>query len=113
VLVDGERLVLIDFDDAAMGEPALDVANFLAHLRLLALERRPAAVTVEAVAAAFHSRYAELDPSLDDGLVALLRGTALLRLAAIHQPRGGDALAASVLGESEVDLRSVLGGGAR
>ncbi len=39
VLFDGVRLTLIDFDLLALGDPAIDVANFLAHLFFMALER--------------------------------------------------------------------------
>lgn len=39
VLVDGERLVLLDFDLYAVGDPALDVGNFAAHLIELAVRR--------------------------------------------------------------------------
>ncbi|MBL8095686.1 MAG: glycosyltransferase [Anaerolineales bacterium] len=38
VLVDGPRLALIDFDLIALGDPAIDVANFLAHLTFLGLD---------------------------------------------------------------------------
>ena len=39
VLFDGVRLTLIDFDLLALGDPAIDVANFLAHLFFMALDR--------------------------------------------------------------------------
>ena len=32
ILLDGDRLVLLDFDNLARGDPVLDVANFLVHL---------------------------------------------------------------------------------
>ena len=37
VLVDAQRLVLLDFDLYALGDPALDVGNFVAHLSELAI----------------------------------------------------------------------------
>lgn len=39
VLVDGPTLHLIDFDLLALGDPAIDVANFSAHLAYLGLEQ--------------------------------------------------------------------------
>jgi len=39
VLFDGPRLTLIDFDLLARGDPAIDVANFAAHLYFLGLDR--------------------------------------------------------------------------
>ena len=59
-------------DDAAMPEPGLDVANFLAHLELLALEERRFADTVAAPAAAFLDRYRALDSEVDLDLVDFL-----------------------------------------
>jgi Ser/Thr protein kinase RdoA (MazF antagonist) len=109
VLVDGERLAFIDLDDAAMGEPAVDVANFLAHLRLLTLEEPASAPVLGVVARAFLRRYRELDRELDGELVTLLRGTTLLRLASIHLARAGEALAAALLEDSERALRSSRG----
>ena len=38
VLFDGPRLILIDFDLFALGDPAIDVANFAAHLHFLGLQ---------------------------------------------------------------------------
>ena len=42
VLVDGERLGLIDLDDVGPGDPLLDGANFSAHLLLLGTSGTPA-----------------------------------------------------------------------
>lgn len=38
VLVDGERIVLLDLDMACLAEPELDIGNFLAHLHLRDLQ---------------------------------------------------------------------------
>ena len=38
VLIDGHETVLIDFDTLCNADPALDVGNFLAHLRLIRLQ---------------------------------------------------------------------------
>ena len=43
VLVAGDGVYLLDFDLYAEGDPALDVGNFLAHLRELAIRRGDAA----------------------------------------------------------------------
>lgn len=40
LLVDGDRLTLLDFDLCAWGDPALDVGNFAGHLTELALRTR-------------------------------------------------------------------------
>jgi Ser/Thr protein kinase RdoA (MazF antagonist) len=85
VLMNGDRLAILDFDDAAMSEPAVDVANFLAHLRLLRLEQPAHVDPVQAVSAAFLKRCRELDPDLDLGVLCLLESATLLRLACIHE----------------------------
>ncbi|MCB0000212.1 MAG: phosphotransferase, partial [Anaerolineales bacterium] len=38
LLFDGLRLTLIDFDLLALGDPAIDVANFVAHMHFLGLD---------------------------------------------------------------------------
>jgi Ser/Thr protein kinase RdoA (MazF antagonist) len=102
VLAGEHGISILDFDDAAMSEPAVDVANFLAHLRLLALEERAATEEVARVAAAFAARYRELDADLDPALVRFLEGATLLRLAGIHLPRErGEWVAEHLLVECE------------
>ena len=39
-LLAGERIGLIDLDDAALGPPELDLGNLLGHVELLALSAR-------------------------------------------------------------------------
>jgi thiamine kinase-like enzyme len=39
VILDGSRLYLLDFDLFAMGDPALDVGNFIGHLTEYALRK--------------------------------------------------------------------------
>jgi aminoglycoside phosphotransferase (APT) family kinase protein len=85
VLADGDALGLLDLDDAAMSDPALDVANFLAHLVLLTLDEPTRAEGVAAAADAFRERIRRLDPDLDPVLVRILEAGTLLRLACIHE----------------------------
>jgi hypothetical protein len=85
VLADGNALGILDLDDAAMSEPALDVSNFLAHLRLLALEEPARADAVTDAADAFRARMCRLDPDLDAYLLRVLEAGTLLRLACIHE----------------------------
>ncbi len=102
VLVGSDGLAVIDVDDAAMSEPAVDVANFAAHLRLLALQELGDSSGLAGVRAAFVDRSLGLDPDLDRGLLRFLEGATLLRLAAIHQPRDrGEWLAGRLLVEAE------------
>jgi Ser/Thr protein kinase RdoA (MazF antagonist) len=80
----GERVGMIDLDDAAIGPPELDLGNLLAHVELLA-RRRSEAVRPEgeALLAAYRAR-----APLDDGLLEHCRALSLIRLACIHREPG-------------------------
>jgi len=77
----GERVALIDLDDAALGPPELDVGNLLGHLDLLAL-RAGRGLTREI--GALLEGYGGEGP-LDPGLLCRCRALAQLRLACIHE----------------------------
>jgi hypothetical protein len=96
-VVTGADIGLVDLDDAAMSEPAVDVANFAAHLRLSALRSPRRAPALGRSRSAFLAAYRHLDPDLDPRLVQFLEGTTLLRLADIHRSRPGGSLLAGRL----------------
>lgn len=58
VLFADPRVTLIDLDMFALADPAIDVANFAAHLRFLALQRLPDPGALDAAAAWFVDEYA-------------------------------------------------------
>ena len=66
VLVDGDRLGLLDLDDVGPGDPLLDAANFSAHLLVLGTSGPPAGATIlryrEELRAAFCRRL-DADPA--------------------------------------------------
>jgi Ser/Thr protein kinase RdoA (MazF antagonist) len=77
----GDRIGLIDLDDAALGPPELDIGNLLAHVDLLALRSggdlsAPTQVLLEA--------YGRAGASLDADLLERCRCLTILRLACIH-----------------------------
>jgi Ser/Thr protein kinase RdoA (MazF antagonist) len=76
----GDRVGLIDLDDAALGPPELDLGNLLAHGELLDLradgEVQPA---MDALLDAYDAA------SLDHSLLDRCRKLAILRLACIHR----------------------------
>jgi Ser/Thr protein kinase RdoA (MazF antagonist) len=76
----GERVGLIDLDDAALGPPELDLGNLLAHGELLELR---AGGEVEQAMGALLDGYDV--SSLDDALLDRCRKLTLLRLACIHR----------------------------
>jgi Ser/Thr protein kinase RdoA (MazF antagonist) len=99
----GERIGLIDLDDAALGPPELDVGNLLAHVDLLTLRSE---TDLTAPTAALLEGYEERGPALDAPLLARCRGLTLLRLACIHENLslvdGTDAPLAAALGEGRL-----------
>ena len=94
----GERIGLIDLDDAALGPPELDVGNLAAHIDLLAIRTE---IDMTAATEAFMDGYRRTGPTVDTGLLARCRALALLRLACIHENRllvaGADAQVAVAL----------------
>jgi hypothetical protein len=90
----GERIGLIDVDDAALGPPELDLGNLAAHLELL--ERRIDA-DLSDPAAAILAGYRSTGPALDHVLLERCRTLSLLRLACIH---GEPALVDAALSRS-------------
>jgi Ser/Thr protein kinase RdoA (MazF antagonist) len=94
----GERIGLIDLDDAALGPPELDVGNLLAHIDFLAIR---AEIDMTAATEALMDGYRRTGPTVDLGLLARCRALALLRLACIHENRslvaGADAQVAVAL----------------
>jgi Ser/Thr protein kinase RdoA (MazF antagonist) len=60
VLVDGEKIWLLDFDLFCAGDPALDAGNFSAHLIEQGIRFAGEAPGLDRAAAAFEDRFAEL-----------------------------------------------------
>jgi Ser/Thr protein kinase RdoA (MazF antagonist) len=88
----GERIGLIDLDDAAAGPPELDIGNLLAHLELRALR---AGEDLATVSGALLEGYASAGAALDQLLLDRCRRLSLLRLAGIHREPRLVTLAAS------------------
>lgn len=81
----GDRIGLIDLDDAAAGPPELDMGNLLAHLELRALRAHEAAARATGP---LLEGYAASGSALDLDLLDRCRRLSLLRLACIHgEPR--------------------------
>jgi Ser/Thr protein kinase RdoA (MazF antagonist) len=100
VLCDGDRLAILDLDDAAMSEPLVDVANFRAHLMLLGAQRRGDVAALADVSGAFVDRSLQFDPAFDERLLAFLTATTLLRLSGIHVSRKNGPAVARLLIEA-------------
>jgi Ser/Thr protein kinase RdoA (MazF antagonist) len=77
----GDKVGLIDVDDAAVGPPELDLGNLVAHLELLARRR---GVDLAPQATAIFEGYAGSGPSLDHELLQRCRALTLVRLACLN-----------------------------
>ena len=70
----GERVGLIDLDDAALGPPELDVGNLLAHLDLLELRTKRGIAPPQEALLAGYAAHGPLDPGSSIA-VACCRGS--------------------------------------
>ena len=77
----GERVGLIDLDDAALGPPELDVGNLLGHVELLA---RRSGKDLAAGVRALSDGYAAAGPALATALLERCRRLTLVRLACLN-----------------------------
>jgi len=85
VLATDDDVVLIDMDGAGRGDPARDVGNFLAHVRLRALQHGHDPAAAAAVQDAFLAGYGGVVPP--SARVEWWRAAACLRLAALYSLR--------------------------
>jgi hypothetical protein len=79
LLVDGERIVLVDLDLYASGDPAVDAGNFLAHVTELALRTHGGPRALDGGGAGFRERFLAL--YADPDMRARVRAYELLTLA--------------------------------
>jgi hypothetical protein len=86
-LVAGNDLAVLDLDDAAMSEPAIDIANVAGHLVLLRSQAGSAGDELVRIRRAFLDRAFRNDPDLDPTLLSVLEAGTLLRLSGIHASR--------------------------
>jgi hypothetical protein len=78
VIVDGPRLYLIDFDLYCLGDPALDIGNFLGHITEQSLRTLGDAGALAEVERALEERFIELS---GEAVRPAVRGYAVLTLA--------------------------------
>jgi Ser/Thr protein kinase RdoA (MazF antagonist) len=108
IMLGREGLAVLDLDDAAMSEPAVDVANFVAHLMLLGAQQRRDVSALATVSNGFIGQHCQLDAEIDSRLLTFLMATTLLRLAGIHVTRESGASVARQLLEASAGLLDAL-----
>ena len=80
ILVGQDSTTLIDFDTLSLGDAALDIGNFLAHLQLLRLQGLGEFTDAEA---AFLAGYGDTDPDMEQR-IAVYTAATRLRLACLY-----------------------------
>ena len=83
LLWDGIRLWIVDFDQVAIGDPAVDVAHFQAHLLTLAYRQRKGAEAH----AALNALFARTGPPVAEAALSFYRAHTFLKLAATEVER--------------------------
>jgi hypothetical protein len=79
IIVSGSRLYLIDLDLYCLGDPALDVGNFLAHLTEMALRGTSDVVALTRCEDAAINSFIRLDPSIAPSVIEAWKKLALAR----------------------------------
>jgi aminoglycoside phosphotransferase (APT) family kinase protein len=94
ILTHEGTLAVLDLDDATMSEPTIDVANFAAHLTLLAAQHPEDATPLSEAEGTFVAHYRSLDPDSNERLYRFLYAATLVRLAGIHisRPHGPEVV---------------------
>lgn len=79
VLVDGERVTLVDLDLCARGDAAIDVGNFIAHVTEFALRRYGDAEALASFEDAFLRYFLALSPMVSPDAVEIYAALSLAR----------------------------------
>lgn len=85
VLVEGERLWIIDLDQWCFGDPALDIGNFVAHLEELALRKTGNPLRASPAVEALVGRYIELAGDSHRVAIDVYTALSLARLVGISR----------------------------
>ena len=85
VLVKGNRLFLLDFDLYCMGDPALDIGNFVAHLQEISLRKFGNAKALSRLEKVMVERFLELSGEFRQTSIEIYTTLTLVRHIAISQ----------------------------
>ncbi|WP_298288592.1 aminoglycoside phosphotransferase family protein [Novosphingobium sp.] len=83
LILSGDELYLIDLDQCCLGDPAIDIGNFTAHLIELGLRQHGDAGRFRHWQQAFVANCCELNPALDRARVSMCEWLTLIRLVEI------------------------------
>ena len=77
--MDGDRVWILDLDLVAQGDPAIDIGNFLAHIKEYALRRYGSVSALKSIEQAFLKGYACEGCAVDQKRISLLESLSLAR----------------------------------
>jgi aminoglycoside phosphotransferase (APT) family kinase protein len=83
VIARNSEIAFVDLDDSAMGDPLIDVANFMAHVTLLSFRRFTDPDRLAKARRAFSDAYSERNPDLKKENLPFYEASTLIRLASL------------------------------
>lgn len=83
IVLSGEQLTAVDFDEFCLYDPLFDVAHFIAHLRLLAFRHFGALTRFDDLVRCFKTAYCAGALNYSEARIDLYEGAAYLKLAHI------------------------------
>ena len=79
LLMDGSRVWILDLDLVAQGDPAIDIGNFLAHIKEYSLRRYGCVSALQSIEQAFMKGYMLEGCAVDERRIKLLEALSLAR----------------------------------
>jgi hypothetical protein len=89
ILVSGHLVTFLDYDSIAWGDPALDVGNFIAHLKLRGIQKRGEPDQFSRLMRTFIKTYLKHSQGDYQENITIYTAAALLRLAYVYLFRPG------------------------
>jgi hypothetical protein len=100
VIAQNGAIAFVDLDDSAMGDPLIDVANFMAHITLLSFRRFTDPDGLAKTRRAFLDAYRERNPHLETENLPFYEASTLIRLASLASDHGRMLEADILLGQA-------------
>lgn len=88
VIAQDGAIAFVDLDDSAMGDPLIDVANFVAHITLLSFKRFTDPNRLAKARRAFLDAYRERNPHMETENLPFFEASTLIRLASLASDHG-------------------------
>ena len=108
IMVFGDKVTFIDFDSLVLGDPAIDVGNFIAHLKLRGIQSKGNPEHFSGIKRRFTNTYLKHAQMDSQESIILYTSAALLRLACVYLFRpGGWRLFFPLIREAAETIKSI------